>query len=365
MNKPILPLLALLALALPAHADFYWLAVGIRNNANETANSGAGNYLVLSNDDPSITDFNPVKLFDIRRTVTGGTKLYKNNQQNGTAPYEGCPYGGAHYDLTLPIRDAEGNEYTFVGFANEAFKGNKYLGSIKLPDTMEFINYATFWQAEFLTDFQWPSDVSSLEIGARLFDTCKRLVGPMELPSKFVNCGDRMFCDCIALVGFGGLSVTNVGANAFQNCPKLQAIELGDGESVTFGTESMRGSWNSSAAAKTLLFHSAPPVLNDQWLGNTGNSVVDFVANRGVVVYIPLNETKDGPTDSWVQFQAAVAATASTTSTPNALVFPTSNGDGTWTDGSLKISGSSAKNKTVTVRFWDPDATTTSALLAY
>lgn len=369
MKRKLAFAFALLALAsiLPVRADFYWLAVGIPNNANANANGGADNYLVLTNDNPEVTGYAPVKLYDVRRTENGGTRLYKNNGQNGTAPYEGCEYGGAHYDLTLPIKDADGNEYTFVGFANEAFKGNNYIGSIKLPDTLEYINYATFWQACYLTDFQWPADMTNFtKLEHRIFDTCSRLVGPIEIPSKFVNCGDRMFCDCISLVGAGGISVTNVGENAFQNCPKLEALEFGDGESVTFKKESLRGSWNESASVpKALFFRSAPPVLNDQWLGNTGNSVVDFVANRGVVIYIPFNETKDGPTDSWVQFQTAVAATTSTTDTPNALVFPTSNGDGTWTDGSLKISGSSAKNKTVTVRFWDPDSTATAALMAY
>lgn len=369
MKRKLAFAFALLALAsiLPARADFYWLAVGIPNNANQNVNSGAGNYLILSNDDPAVTDFKPVKLYDVRRTENGGTKLYKNNGQNGTAPYEGCEYGGAHYDLTLPIKDADGTEFTFVGFANEAFKGNNYLGSIKLPDSLEFINYGTFWQCYYLTDFQWPADMTAFtSLGNRIFDTCSRLVGPIEIPSKFVNCGDRMFCDCPALIGAGGVSVTNVGANAFQNCSKLEALELGDGESVTFGTDSMRQAWTQTAGTpKSLLFHSAPPVLNAQWLGNTGNSVIDYLAGRSVVLYIPLNATKDGPTGSWVQFQTAVAATTSTTDTPNALVFPTSNGDGTWTDGSLKISGSSAKNKTVTVRFWDPDSTATAALLAY
>lgn len=368
MKRKLAFALALLALAsiLPARADFYWLAVGIPNNANQNVNGGADNYLILSNDDPAVTDFKPVKLYDVRRTENGGTRLYKNNGQNGTAPYEGCEYGGAHYDLTLPIKDADGVEYSFVGFAKEAFKENNYIGSIKLPDSTEFIRYGTFWQSRYLTDFQWPADMTKLTIEDRLFDTCSRLVGPIEIPSKFVNCGDRMFCDCISLVGIGGVSVTNVGANAIQNCPKLEALELGDGESVTFGTYSMRQAWTQTAGTpKSLLFHSAPPVLNAQWLGNTDNSVIDYLAGRSVVLYIPLNATKDGPTDSWVQFQTAVAATTSTTATPNSLTFPTPNGDGTWTDGSLKISGSSAKNKTVTVRFWDPDSTATAALLAY
>lgn len=368
MKRKLAFTFALLALAsiLPARADFYWLAVGIRDNAGYNSDGGLGNYLVLTNDDPGVV-YNPVKLYDVRRTTDGGTKLRKVSGQSGTAPYEGCPLGGAHYDLRLPIRDAEGNEFTFVGLESEAFKGNDFIGSIKLPDTMEYINYAAFWQAHYLTDFQWPADMTNFtKLEHRIFDTCSRLVGPIEIPSKFVNCGDRMFCDCPALIGAGGVSVTNVGANAFQNCSKLEALELGDGESVTFGTVSMQQAWNQdNSIPKKILFRSAPPVLNAQWLGDTGNSVIDFVANRGVVVYIPLNETKDGPTDSWVQFQTAVAATQSTTSTPNSLTFPTQNGDGTWTDGALKISGSSAKNKTVTVRFWDPDSTATAALMAY
>ena len=369
MKRKLAFTFALLALAsiLPVRADFYWLAVGIPNNANANANGGADNYLVLTNDNPEVTGYAPVKLYDVRRTENGGTRLYKNNGQNGTAPYEGCEYGGAHYDLTLSIKDADGNEYTFVGFANEAFKQNNYIGSIKLPDTLEFINYGTFWQCYYLTDFQWPADMTNFTtLGDRIFDTCQRLVGPIEIPSKFVNCGDRMFADCISLVGVGGVSVTNVGAYAFGNCPKLEALELGDGESVTFGTESMKQAWNQdNSIPKKILFRSAPPVLNAQWLGNTGNSVIDFLNLRNVVIYIPLNETKDGPTAAWQAFQEAVAATQSTTSTPNALTFPTSNGDGTWTDGSLKISGSSSKNNSVTVRFWDPDSTATAALLAY
>ena len=367
MKRKLAFAFALLALAsiLPARADFYWLAVGIPNNANANANGGVDNYLVLTNDNPEVTGYAPVKLYDVRRTENGGTRLYKNNGQNGTAPYEGCEYGGAHYDLTLTIKDADGTEFTFVGFANEAFKGNNYIGSIKLPNSLEFINYATFWQCYYLADFQWPADMTAFTtLGNRLFDTCQRLVGPIEIPSKFVNCGDRMFCDCISLVGAGGISVTNVGANAFQNCPKLEALELGDGESVTFGTDSMRQAWSQNATTpKSLIFRSAPPVLNAQWLGNTGNSVIDYLALRGVVIYIPFNATKDGPTAAWLAFQSAVADTVSATSTPNSLTFPTPNGDGTWTDGVLKISGSSAKDKTVAVRYWNPAAT--AALLAY
>lgn len=369
MKRKLAFAFALLALApiLPARADFYWLAVGISYNANNNASGGAGNYLILSNDDPSVTDFKPVKLFDVRRTENGGTKLRKVNNQNGTAPYEGCEYGGAHYDLTHPIKDAEGNEFTFVGFEDQAFKGNNYIGSIKLPDTMEYINYATFWQCRYLKDFQWPADVTKLTIGTRLFDTCERLVGPMELPAKFVDCGERMFCDCSRLIGFGGVSVTNVGANAFQNCSSLEAVEFGDGASVTFnGDVIFQNAFRSSATSpNNVRFRSAPLVVNkyilafDPSTGNgVGNTVLDWWGSRSVVVYIPFNAAKDGPTVAWQAFAAEFTAAKD----GNAVTFPSDNGDGTWADGSIY---NKQVNKTVTVRFWDPDSTATAALMAY
>lgn len=367
MKRKLAFAFALLALAsiLPARADFYWLAVGIRDNAGYNSDGGLGNYLVLTNDDPGVV-YNPVKLYDVRRTTDGGTKLRKVSGQSGTAPYEGCPLGGAHYDLRLPIRDAEGNEFTFVGLESEAFKGNDFIGSIKLPDTMEYINYAAFWQAHYLTDFQWPDDMTSFTtLGSRIFDTCSRLVGPIEIPSKFVNCGDRMFCDCPALVGAGGVSVTNVGANAFQNCSKLEALELGDGESVTFsGDYIFQNAFRSSAPfPNKVLFRSAPPLVNkyilafDPSTGNSvGNTVLDWWGSRSVVIYIPFNETKNGPTAAWQAFATEFAAAKD----GNAVTFPTDNGTGVWVDGSIY---NKQVNKSITVRFWDPDVT--AALLAH
>ena len=349
-----------LAALLPSEAGFYWLAVGIHHNAGNNVNGGLGNYLVLTNDDPEVV-YNPVKLYDVRRTTDGGTKLRKVSGQSGTAPYEGCPKGGAHYDLTLPIRDAEGNVFTFVGLENEAFKGNNFIGSIKLPDTMEYINYAAFWQAYYLADFQWPSDVSNLRMGGRTFDTCTRLVGPMEWPEGLANPGDRPFTDCTALVGFGGPSVTNVGDNAFQNCPALRMIEFGEGESVTFGNVAFQG----DSALKTVLFHDAPPVLNKYILGfdpsngsGVGNSVLDWWGSAGATVYVPFNAAKDGPTAKWAAFKTAFEAAKM----GNEVTWPTDNGDGTWTDGRIY---NVQFNKSVKLRFWNPDAATTSALLAY
>lgn len=360
--KRLLPLLALCALALPARADFYWLAVGIPYNANQNVDSGAGNYLVLANDDPSVTDFKPVKLFDVRRTANGGTKLYKNNCQNGTAPYEGCPLGGAHYDLRLPIRDEAGNEYTFVGFAAEAFRGNDYLGSIQLPDTLEYINDRAFWQAHYLREFAWPADLTNLRtVGVRILDSCSRLVGPVEWPAKFPNVAQACW-NCTALVGFGGTCVTNLGDYAFQSCSSLRTVEFGGTEPVTFGN----CDFQSDSALKTVLFHDNPPTINTYILGfnpstgaGVGNTTFDWWSGSGATVYVPLNATKDGPTEKWLAFKAAYEAAKD----GNAVMFPTRDAEtGEWGVGSIYLK---QWNKSVKLRFWEPDAQTTSALLAY
>ena len=356
-----LPLLALLTLALPVHAGFYWLAVGIPAGANGQVASGAGNYLVLANDDPSV-EFDAVKLFDVRRTENNGTKLYKNNGQNGTPPYEGCPLGGAHYDLRLPIRDEAGNEYTFVGFAATAFRENDYLGSIKLPDTLEYISSQAFWQAHYLREFAWPADMTNLRtVGARILDTCTRLVGPVEWPAKFPNVAQGLW-NCPALVGFGGFCITNLGDAAFQSCSSLRTVEFGGTEPVTFGNADFQG----AGALKTVLFHDNPPTINTYILGfnpstgaSVGNTTFDWWSGSGATVYVPLNATKDGPTEKWLAFKAAYEAAKD----GNAVTFPTRDAEtGEWGVGSIYLKQWS---KSVKLRFWDPDSQTTTALLAY
>ena len=355
-----LTLLALLALALPAHADFYWLAVGIPSGANGHVNNGLGNYLVLANDDPTVV-FDAVKLYDVRRTTTGQNRLYKNNNQNATPPYEGCPLGGAHYDLRLPIRDESGNEYTFVGIAAEAFRGNDYLGSIQLPDTLEYINDRAFWQAHYLREFAWPADLTNLRtVGVRILDSCSRLVGPVEWPAKLPNVAQACW-NCPALVGFGGFCITNLGDCAFQSCSSLRTVEFGGTEPVTFGN----CDFQNASALKTVLFHDNPPVPN-QYItavnasgGNPGNTVIDWWGSAGATVYIPFNAAKDGPTEKWSAFKTAFEAAKE----GNLVEFPSQDAEtSAWADGRIYVKN---PNKTVKLRFWAPDFQTTSALLAY
>ena len=357
-NKICCTLAAIAAFALSAQADFYWLAVGIHYNSGNAVNGGLGNYLVLTNNDPSVV-FDAVKLYDVRRTVNGGTKLCKVNNQNATPPYEGCPYGGAHYDLTLPIRDAEGNEFTFVGLNQQAFDSNYYIGSIKLPDTLEYLKSRAFIFARYLKSCSFPENPSSMtELADHVFDSCDRLSSPIEWPPQFTTVGDYSFANCYAFPGFYGPSVTTVGNSAFNSCAKMSAIEFG--ASVSFGSTVFQNTRDSSVAHR-VLFHDAPPVIDaSNNLIGSSNGVLDWWGNgnAAATIYIPFNAAKDGPTANWIAFKAAFEAAVD----GNAITWPTQNGDGTWADGQIYTK---LPNKTSKLRFWDPAAQTTSALLAY
>lgn len=138
-------------------------------------------------------------------------------------------------------------------------------------------------------------------------------------------------------------------------------VEFGGTEPVTFGNCTFQG----AGAVKTVLFHDNPPVPN-QYItavnasgGNPGNTVIDWWGSAGATVYVPFNAAKDGPTEKWSAFKTAFEAAKD----GNLVEFPALDGEtGAWADGKIYVKNA---NKTVKLRFWDPDSQTTTALLAY
>ena len=126
------------------------------------------------------------------------------------------------------------------------------------------------------------------------------------------------------------------------------------------------GSFQGARALKTILFHDNPPTINTYILGfnpstgeSVGNTTFDWWSGSGATVYVPLNATKDGPTEKWLAFKAAYEAAKD----GNAVTFPTRDAEtGEWGVGSIYLKQWS---KSVKLRFWDPDSQTTTALLAY
>ena len=254
------------------------------------------------------------------------------------------------------IKDADGNTFTLVKLNNEAFQDNNYIGSVKFPETLEEIGAYAFRRAYYLKSAEFPADTSAITaLGAQIFDSCTRLEGSFVWPSQCTTLGQYTFLNT-KIHGFYGPSVTNVGNNAFNSCTSLKAIEFGD--SVAFGTQVFQ---NTRGAAPRILFHDAPPVIdaNNNLIGNS-NGVLDWWGNGNAeaVLYVPFNAAKDGPTENWTAFKTAFEKAVE----GNSITWPTDNGDGTWTDGSIYTE---KPKKTSVLRFWDPDATTSAALLAY
>ena len=340
-------LAATFGLALTAQAGQYWLFNSSAKTLTLTDDSGA--------------ECKPVTIQNVQ--VDSGTELKKTG--GNSIPYEGCAYGEVDLDLTLPIKDANGTDYTLVKLEQSAFDGSNnhdtdYIRSVKLPGTIRTIGWYAFRFCRYLKKFEW--DTSKLEsVGAQMFDSCERLEGYFTWPSQLAEVGQFTFKGT-KIQGFYGPSVTSVGGSAFRECTSLKAIEFD--KSVEFTGE---GAFQSTTGAGyNVFFHDNPPVVNQHITavtstgGSQSNSVFDWwgQGNANATVYVPFNEAKNGPTTKWATFKAEFDGA----NEGNLITWPTSNGDGTWTDGKIYVKG---PNKTVTLRFWDPDATTTSALLAY
>ena len=364
-RKYLFAALAALALAAPAaKAEFYWLVSGLDGKAYQRCDAdgvnGKGSWMVLTNDVEGV-EYNPIKIYDIRRTVANGTTLAIYSDARSILPYEGCPNGGADIDLTLPIRDANGGEYTLVELGNQCFEDCNYVGSVKFPATMEKIGTFAFRRAKYMKSAEFPADTSAITtLGAQIFDSCTSLEGYFVWPSQIKEVGNHTFI-YTKIQGFYGPAVTNVGNSAFNSCTSLTALEFG--ASVEFGPAVFQNTKKTTGVGYNVLFHDAPPVIDsNNYLIGGSNGVLDWWGNgtftANATVYVPFNAAKDGPTEKWKTFKDDFEKAV----TDNLITWPTDNGDGTWTDGSIYAK---LPNKTVRLRFWDPDATTTSALLAY
>ena len=359
MKRKLAFALALLALALtmllPSEAGYYWRVVGIPGTASNYVNNGLGNYMILANDDPSV-EFAAITLYDIRRDVTDGTRLFRHDLQRTHAFYDGNLPGSVDIDLTLPIKDDDGNAYTLVRFSPQAFKGNTYLRSIKLPSTLEAIGNYAFQEAVNLerVDFS-ATDTTLKSIGTVVFNSCKKL-SYVEWPTHLTEIPDYTF-EYSGIVGVSALGAIRIGTRAFGGAASFQALELGDtATGMTCGVQTFQNI-NTADIRKRLLFHGTPPVVNDVFAG-TSNGVVDWLSiGMSADFYIPFNGAKDGPTDGWTAFKKDYEAYKS----GNEVVFPTYDAaTGAWTPGYIY---SKPHDRRVGLVFWDPDATTSAALL--
>ena len=333
-----------LAALLPAEASQFWLY-----------ESGAKT-LTLSDTDPEAV-CTPVKVYNVSPVANGSTKLTKAS--DNTIPFEGCPLGGASFDFTLPIKDGEGIDYALVSIASECFSGNNYIGSVKLPDSFETLGSGAFRSAKYLKAFAFPASPTSLtSVGDSAFYGCSRLEW-LEWPATIATIASFM-CNSSGITGIYFPAVTEIKGSAFGITTNLRTVEFGgsDGQTIVFKPQCFQG---QGTTIKTIFFHEATPDLTEGFV-NGGNNFLDHVGWTGLVIYLPMNASKDDVADgwkTWVQDYLAVF-------TGSSFTFPQKNPDGSWTDGSWYHHANYAPaRKTYVIRAWDPAAKTVGALLCY
>ena len=148
-----------LAALMPIEAEYYWLLSGdLKPNAGQRSDlngNGLGCWLELTNDTAGV-DYKPVKIYDIRRKAAGGTDLVKYSENAGQIPFDGCRYGEAEVDFSLPIRGADGTSYRLTAINNYAFQENYYVGKVVLTNSLEYIGQRAFRNCYYLRTVTFP-----------------------------------------------------------------------------------------------------------------------------------------------------------------------------------------------------------------
>ena len=351
--KRLIHLLALGAMAASAHADFYWLHEGkLATGRSDDAvkGQGWGSVLTLTNDTEGV-EYKRVQIHDIRLESNGSTRFVKQNANSANAPFDGCRYGEAEVDFTLPIRRADGTEYTLVKIADNAFSGNSYIGKVVLSDKIESICQRAFINCYYLRTvvFPDPSTWRPTTIGStgdgRVFDACNRIETPHIWPDNIGFVGPYNFSGS-STVGFYGAGVTNFYGGAFNGASTNFRLEIGDADTLHFLGEVL-----NNTNLRTVIWHTMPPSTGDYFSKKDKHFMSYSSTSR--VHYIPYDETtEDGVPARWAAYKSDFEAETS----GNSLTFPVYDPEtGTQTDGSWYVNGRAASADKI--RFYFPGAT--------
>lgn len=149
-------------------------------------------------------------------TIYGQGEMYDYNGM-----YNSPPWYDSRRDITRIVIEPGA---TTIG--SGAFKFTN-VASVSLPDTLETIGSAAFYDCRDLTSISIPGSVKS--IGNQAFLDCWYLE-TVTLSDGLVTIGDSVFNNCRALTGITiPSSVETIGANAFYDCWDLEHAELSYG----------------------------------------------------------------------------------------------------------------------------------------
>ena len=179
-------------------------------------------------------------------TTVDGIK-YNFDSTNKTAAVAGID-ASAGTSIAIPASVTyNGADYSVTSVANNAFKDNTTLQSIKLPDTVTEIGQCAFQKCTAVVEVDFSklqkihysafeecthlkgnnidlSGLTVLEYSA--FRGCSDLTGDLTLSSSITSISNYTFANCTGLNGTltvqQPISITTIGPCAFQNCSNLK-----------------------------------------------------------------------------------------------------------------------------------------------
>lgn len=268
-------------------------------------------------------------------------------------------------DFSQPVADANGTEYEIGGISRSVFNETQSIRSVVLAPSIRQLGYQCFRRCYNLKSLTIPENSLLEKMGTgdtygyngaygqgQCFNSCTALEGYITLPDTVTTLPGGDFSQA-KIAGFYAPAVTNYGAQVFDSCTSLKAIEFGD-DVQAFGKETfIRGN-----AGVTVFWHAAPSARKG-FDENNDNGNICLTRWAGNVHYIPYDAATGTATSDWLAYQAEFVAKKYDGKNDNVMTFPeTIDGEGTWYLGGRA-------QYAMKIKFWDPSATSSAALLAY
>ena len=151
-----------------------------------------------------------------------------------------------------------------------AFENCRGLGSVKIPDSVTWIDVGVFRNCSSLSSIEIPNSITS--IGNGVFYDCSNLSN-IEIPN----------------------SVTSIGNSAFYDCSSLSNIEIPNsvtsiGNSVFYGCKNLKRFTNHSFVDYFLNCSIHGYEDNGQWYLENTDIIIDKIANGQTAVYKKIGE---------------------------------------------------------------------------
>ena len=168
------------------------------------------------------------------------------------------------------------NKLIVIG--REAFKNNKLLESVALPDQINEIYESIFEGCESLKNVNFPRNTKG--ITKAMFKNCKSL-SEIELHDEVTGIGEEAFSGCSSLDYIEiPKSVTTIGKQAFESCSDLNSISI-------FGQPKIEeNAFKDCKGLRKIYFYGDFPTIDSSSFKNIGSK------NDPTIIYYPgENET--------------------------------------------------------------------------